>query len=281
MAHTGKILITNDDGVEAAGIQKLAAVLDSAGYEIFVVAPDYNASGTGTSLNHKHDGKPISFHKSSIKGVKNQNIYGVDRPPAMCVMLTELGAFDFQPDLVVSGINAGLNTGRSVLFSGTVGAALAAQNIGLRGLALSVGKSPRDWQYTFAAEQSIEVIDCLLNGSDRAVVNMNVPPVLPGDLKGIRWGVLAPFNASRSVVAKQTNDQIELVYQPYEGYVPDEDSDLGITQQGYVALTALHGNSEVWSASVQPSNDFDPDVSIPAVTSGDQLTAARTFTIRN
>ena len=276
MANLGKLLITNDDGVNSPGIVALTSTCVEAGYEVVVAAPSYNASGAGTSLNQKHSTYPVKISQVSNKGKNYHQIYALDCPPAMCVRLVDLGTFDFEPDLVVSGINAGLNAGRSVLFSGTVGAALAAQSIGLRGIALSVGKEKDKWYYENAAEQCLPVIDAVLKGPERCVVNVNVPPIMPDEIKGARWGCLAPFNASNMQLVKRTPETIEVTMSKKE-YSPDFDSDLGLVQRDYIALTPLHGTSEVWSKEIQPDSAFEIGVTVPGVTAGDQITPARNF----
>src|SRR5262249_6659124 len=96
------------------------------------------------------------------------------------------------PDVVVSGINAGLNTGRAVLHSGTVGAALTAQNFGLSALAVSLqGGEP--WQWDTACELALELMGMLLDSPARSVLNLNVPDRERGSVLGLRWARLAPF----------------------------------------------------------------------------------------
>ena len=114
-----RVLITNDDGIQSPGIQELSRHIESAGYEVVVVAPDHDASGTGTSLGRISSEEPVNVSRHSIPGLRAE-AYGISGSPALCVVTGYLEAFGPVPDIVVSGINAGLNTGRSTLHSGTV-----------------------------------------------------------------------------------------------------------------------------------------------------------------
>ena len=269
-----QVLVTNDDGVDAPGIIHLARALEAAGYNVSVVAPSYNASGTGTALGHISPGNPVSVEDREIRNF-NGTVKAIDGPPALCVMLANLGLLPDRPDVVISGTNAGLNTGRSVLHSGTVGAVLAAQNFGMRGLAVSLGKH-QIWHWEHAADLAVQVLPSLLAGPKRCALNLNVPPTRPSEMKGIRWGCLATYNAVRSTVTGIVDGKVNMAMERPD-FVPDPESDLGLTDRGFSALTALHGNSEVWSEHVQPDYDFNPDNPLPGVTAGDELRPARVY----
>ncbi len=272
-----RILVTNDDGVEHVGLHELAVAIEQAGYDTTVVAPSYNASGVGTSLGAITSGQPIELQQKEIVGFSG-NVYAFNAPPATCVLAAQLGAFGGNFDIVVSGINEGLNTGRSVLHSGTVGAALAAQNFGLRGLAVSLSQTePGHWHS--AAHSAVLLLSCLEHAAPQCAVNLNVPALPLQDLKGVRWGALAPYNAVRSQISEETKHHVKLtmVSPPH---LPAADTDLGLTQYGYAAITSIHAGSEVWSAKVQANDDLDVKLPIPAITAGDRLTAARVYRLR-
>ena len=120
-----RALITNDDGIDSLGLQELARCIEAEGFDVTVVAPSYDASGTGASLGHISKDRPINFKEVAVPGLSGR-AFSLDGPPALCAIAGHLEAFGPRPDIVVSGPNLGLNTGRSVLHSGTVGAALAA-----------------------------------------------------------------------------------------------------------------------------------------------------------
>jgi 5'-nucleotidase len=133
-----KVLVTNDDGVESAGLHALVRALVDDGRDVVVVAPDRDMSGSGAAIGQIHRDEHIDAELVELPGLAGVPAYAVDGPPGLCVLAARLGGFGDPPELVVSGINPGCNTGRAVLHSGTVGAALTAANFGGRGLAVSI-----------------------------------------------------------------------------------------------------------------------------------------------
>ena len=139
-----RILITNDDGVFAPGIEALARGLTArfgGMHELVVVAPLVDHSGAGAAVGAVYERESIPFESVQIPGLENLPIYGVDGPPALAVILACIEGFGPRPDMIVSGVNNGMNAGRSALHSGTVGAALTAAQFGLRGVAVSIAWS--------------------------------------------------------------------------------------------------------------------------------------------
>ncbi len=133
-----KVLVTNDDGVESAGLHALVRALVDDGRDVVVAAPDRDMSGSGAAIGRIHVDEHIDAERVELPGLPGVPAYAVDGPPGLCVLAARLGGFGDPPDMVVSGINPGCNTGRAVLHSGTVGAALTAANFGVRGLAVSI-----------------------------------------------------------------------------------------------------------------------------------------------
>jgi 5'/3'-nucleotidase len=136
-----KVLVTNDDGVGSPGLHTLARALVDDGYDVIVVAPDREMSGSSAAIGQVHVEEGIDAERVVLPGLDGVPAYAVAGPPGLCVLSARLGGFGDAPDLVVSGINPGANTGRAVLHSGTVGAALTAANFGCRGLAVSIDVS--------------------------------------------------------------------------------------------------------------------------------------------
>ena len=274
MSASHHVLVTNDDGIDSPGLHELAIQIEQAGFDVIIAAPSYDASGVGASLGSIAAERPIPLQRRSIAGFHG-HAYALDAPPATCVLIGQLGAFGPDIDVVVSGINDGLNTGRSVLHSGTVGAVLAAQNFGLRGLAVSIPRTePLEWRT--AANLAVTVLASMQHAPLRCAVNLNVPALSSNDVKGIRWGRLASYNAVRSTMRHVEDDHVVLALVP-PPHPPEEDTDLAQVRHGYASLTSLHAGNEVWSDSVQPCAEFDPKIPIPAVAAGDKLTPARAF----
>ena len=256
-----RALLTNDDGIDSPGLHELARHVEAAGFEVVVVAPSFDASGTGASLGHISRDRPIGYKEVQIEGLAGK-AFALDGPPALCTITSHLEAFGPRPDIVVSGPNLGLNTGRSVLHSGTVGAALAAQNFGMRGLAVSLAVS-EEWHFDTACQYAIELLKALANGPERCALNLNVPALPYAQTKGLRWGGLAEFGSVRSQIVDQAEgslyfDLVETLYNP------PPNSDLGLVYSGYAAVTSLFGTTEVWRQPLTPGSDFEAKEALPS-----------------
>ena len=183
----------------------------AAGHDLVVAAPASDASGSGAAIGLFHSDSRIDVRRVAIDDC-DAAAWAVAGPPGLCALASRLGAFGPPPEIIVSGINAGLNTGRAILHSGTVGAALTAQNFGAKGLAVSVA-SGTPWQWDTAATIALEVLDVLAQAPPRSVLNLNVPSLPRDEVKGLRWARLAAFGAVRATIVPAESDghlQIEL-----------------------------------------------------------------------
>jgi 5'-nucleotidase len=239
-----RVLVTNDDGIEAEGIHVLAAALCSGGHDVVVVAPNSDRSGASAAIGVVHADQHLDVKRVEIPGCDGVPAYALDGPPALCVMAARLGAFGDAPDVVVSGINSGCNTGRAILHSGTVGAALTAQGFGCSALAVSVDVSD-PWQYGTAARVALDVFTMLLEAPPRSVLNLNVPALAYDDVRGVRWARLAPFGTVRAAIAEAAEDRLQFELRATGASLPP-DSDTGLVAQGYASLTTICGVSEAW-----------------------------------
>ncbi len=238
-----RVLVTNDDGIDAEGIHVLARAVAPV-HDVVVAAPAFDASGSGAALGVFHVDAHIDVKRVEIPDC-DAPAWAVSGPPGLCTLAATLGAFGAPPDIVLSGINAGLNTGRAILHSGTVGAALTAQNFGFKGLAVSVQEgSP--WRWDTAATIALEVLELLVEAPPRSVLNLNVPALARGDVKGVRWARLAAFGAVRAAIGEIESDgtlQIEL-RATNEQLPPDTDT--ALCEAGYATLTTIVGIAEAW-----------------------------------
>lgn len=256
-----RILVTNDDGIQAEGIQVLARHLERAGHEIVVVAPDRDYSGSGAALGDLQPDVALDVRRVEIAGLGVAACWALAGPPALTVVAARLGAFGPPPDLVVSGINAGLNTGRSILHSGTVGAALTAQNFGISGLAVSVDRA-ETWHWDTAAAIAVEVLPMVMSGPSRSVLNLNVPGCPRDQVNGIRWARLATFGAVRAAISTRTEEHLQFELGP-SGYIPEPDTDQGSVESGWAALTTLVGIVEAWppaSGALPDHQTYDSEI---------------------
>ncbi|MDH5190377.1 MAG: 5'/3'-nucleotidase SurE [Gammaproteobacteria bacterium] len=186
-----KILISNDDGYQAPGIVCLADALSSIA-DITVVAPDRNRSGASNSLTLDNP----------IRAVYTENgVISVDGTPTDCVHLAITGLLKEEPDMVVSGINAGANLGDDVLYSGTVAAAMEGRFLGLPAIAVSmVGDSIE--HYETAARVIVDVVQRLHHEPLPAdtILNINVPDIPWEQIQGLEVTRLGHRHKSEPVI---------------------------------------------------------------------------------
>ena len=249
-----RILVTNDDGIDAVGLHVLARRLEEVG-QVVVAAPDREYSGAGAALGTLHLIRP-EVRQVLIDGVSEA--WSVTGPPGLCVMFGRLGVFGGPFDLVVSGINPGANSGRAIYHSGTVGAALTARNGGVSGLAVSqavadFGVEGQGWDdmlsdqhWSTAAEVGVRVARAMLDHppADPIVVNVNVPNCEDSALAGWRRTEVAllPTRAltRAELVPKAGHDGAFDVRMDWGDPVElPADTDSGAVEAGYIAVTAL------------------------------------------
>jgi len=169
---TKRILITNDDGIDAPGLQALHAAVKND-WDVLVVAPLSERSGAGCSLSLSNEMKVVERHsEGKLFG------YAVDGTPADCVKFAMTALNKYSPDFVLSGINCGMNAGNSVFYSGTVAGAIEATLFGIPAMACSLAC----WHYPVAFyDDAAQVVARLLPGlvaqerQPRTLWNMNIP----------------------------------------------------------------------------------------------------------
>lgn len=234
-----RVLVTNDDGVDAPGIHVLATTLSRAGYDVLVAAPFEDRSGSGAAIGNLQPGGEIRTEPRTIADGDAIPAYAVDGPPALAVMAARLGGFGDPPELVVSGINPGHNTGRATLHSGTVGAALTAANFGVSALAVSIGWN-EDPHWATAATLAAAATAWLERAPVRTVLNLNVPDVAAEDLRGVRWAELAPFGTVRAAVVSTDGGPLQMELRE-TGIDLEPDTDTALVAAGYAAVTSIVG----------------------------------------
>ena len=233
-----RVLVTNDDGILAPGIAPLAAAVVAAGHDVVAAAPQEDMSGSSAAIGRMHADETIDVEEVGLPGV-DAPCYGVHGPPALAVMAARLGGFGEPPAVVVSGINPGPNTGRAVLHSGTVGAALTAANFGVSGLAVSIGVGdPYRWET--AAELAVAALGWLVEQPPRTVLNLNVPNLARDELRGVRAASLAPFGTVRAALVESQGGGLQMELAEHGVELP-ADSDTALVRSGWAALTSLVG----------------------------------------
>ena len=254
-----RILVTNDDGIDSVGLHELARALVDLG-EVTVVAPDTEYSGAGASLGAMHLIRP-EVHDAHIDGIDQS--WSVSGPPGLCVIYSRLGLFGDSFDLVVAGINPGMNVGRSVYHSGTVGAALTARNGGVTGVAVSQAVTGwgiegqgadevltnQHWDTAATVGRAVAgaVVEDMASAapSTAQVLNVNVPNLPLDEVRGWLYTVTgsAPPRSltTAELVAKEGHAGSYRVDMHWgdPGDLPEE-TDGGAVMAGMVSLTYLN-----------------------------------------
>lgn len=228
-----KILVSNDDGVYAEGINTLADALKEFS-EIYVVAPDRNRSGASNSLSLSH---PIR-----TKTLPNGYI-SVEGTPTDCVHIALTGMLDTTPDMVISGINEGGNLGDDILYSGTVAAAMEGRYLGLPAIAISL-VGDRIMHYDTAAKVAIQLIRRLRTDPLPAqiILNVNVPNLPFEQLRGYQVTRLGTRHGAEPVVFDHDPRGKPIYWIGPPGLEQDAGpgTDFYAIANKYVSITPLH-----------------------------------------
>jgi 5'-nucleotidase len=227
-----KILLSNDDGYRADGLRYLHDALKPLA-ELTVVAPDRNRSGASNSLTLDVPLRVFPFA---------ENAYAVNGTPTDCVHLAISGLFDFDHDMVVSGINDGANLGDDVLYSGTVAAAVEGRFLGLPAIALSLVLNGRNHYDTAARVASELVMRVQRTPLDRAMIlNVNIPDLPYEQLKGYQSTRLG-FRHRAEPMIKAADPRGRPVYWIGAAGVGDDagpGTDFHAVANGFVSVTPL------------------------------------------
>ncbi len=232
-----RVLLTNDDGILAPGIRALGEVFRAAGHRVFACAPDRErsaASHSGT-FNQALRAEPVDFPGA-------ERAWAVDGTPSDCASLGLFLARDAGVDVVISGINRGMNQGGACIYSGTVGAAMEAAMCGAQALAVSLcsthnhGEDRND--YTPAARAALRVAEWMpAHPLPRgAIYNLNVPVLPYEQIRGVAAGRLAEVFLDDPDFSL-TDDGWRYCGTPRQ--IDLAGTDVGLTQAGYASLTKL------------------------------------------
>lgn len=242
-----KILVSNDDGVQAPGLSALAKALSQIA-DIVVVAPDRNRSGASNSLTLKN---PLRAH------TLENGFISVEGTPTDCVHIALTGLLDELPDMVVSGINAGPNLGDDILYSGTVAAAMEGRFLGLPALAVSqLGNNPQ--HYVTAAEVAKQMVLRLQAEPlpAKTILNINVPDVLLNELQGFAVTRLGTRHIAEPTVQAVDPRGAPIYWVGPTG--PEQDAGVGTdfyaVNNNQVSITPLQLDLTHYSAFEQLSN---------------------------
>lgn len=227
-----RILLSNDDGYNAIGIEMLARSLSEIA-DVTVVAPELDRSGASNSLTLD---RPLSLRRAA------NGFFYVNGTPTDCVHLAVTGMLDHMPDMVVSGINLGANMGDDTIYSGTVAAATEGYLLGIPSVAISLA-SKDGKHFDTAVSIARQLLERFLKGAfgEPILLNVNVPDVPLDQLNGLRVTRLGRRHKAEPVV-KQKTPRNELVYwvgAAGEAQDAGDGTDFHAVAQNQVSLTPL------------------------------------------
>ncbi len=227
------LLISNDDGIHASGLRLLADALAPLG-KITVVAPNRNRSAASNSLTLE---RPIRAQKVA------ENWYSVDGTPTDCVHLAITGLLEDEPDIVVSGINAGANLGDDVIYSGTVAAAMEGRFLGLPAVAISLASFQPKYMHD-AALVSAAMISNLSETSlpSDVIININIPDIQKSQLQGVQTTRLGNRHKAEPVIESKDPRGNPIYWVGAAG--PEQDAGVGTdfyaVNNNYVSVSPMH-----------------------------------------
>lgn len=245
-----KILISNDDGYQAAGLVALyEALKDEADVE--VIAPEQNNSAKSNALTLH---TPLYVHRAS------NGFRFINGTPADCVHIALTGLLGYRPDLVLSGINNGANMGDDTIYSGTVGAAMEGYLFGIPAIAFS--QVEKNWLHLESAalkarDLVLQMSRLKLIGASPWLLNVNIPNLPFNDLGHVKLCRLGRRHAAEAVIT-QTNPRGDTMYWIGAAGASKDDADgtdFHATTQGHISMTPLkvdltdHDNLSYWAQS--------------------------------
>jgi 5'-nucleotidase len=254
-----RVLLTNDDGIEAEGLQALRrALLDVPGVDLAVIAPDGNRSAMARSITTRRPlwVQEVDFGDGTVG-------YATDGTPVDCVRFAALGLIEgFEAELIVAGINHGSNLGDDITYSGTVAAALEGVVLGLPGVAVSQQSRAREMDFRLgdrfdfgaAAEFTARIVAEIAETADEpgegrmpgrlplrdgTLLNINVPA---GEVSGVEVARLGKriYRDQLTLVDEESGRRQYRVYGDAPDYHHEPGTDLTAVAEGRIAVTPLH-----------------------------------------
>lgn len=234
-----RILLTNDDGIYAKGIEAIYEAL-KPDHEVIVVAPETEQSAIGHAITWLDPLRVVTVHR-------NGNFFGhaLSGTPADCVKLALRELLDPPPDVVVSGINKGANVGVNLLYSGTVSAATEAALLGVPSIAVSIASfDPVDFSAATAFVPRLLHLIAQHGLPPGVCLNVNVPNLPAGEIRGVRITHQGEFKIAESY-DRRIDPRGHVYYWLLSSAVihdPDPDADSSVLAENYISVTPIHHN---------------------------------------
>lgn len=239
------VLLTNDDGIGAAGLHALRrALAELEGVDVRVVAPHTNRSGTARSITTR---SPIWVEE--IEFDDGTTGFATEGTPVDCVRFGDLGLLGARPDMIVSGINHGSNLGDDVTYSGTVAAAFEGIVLGLPAVAVSqqagiggMGYAGREFDFTASARIAREVVRRLAGDPmpEGTLININCPAGEISAIEVTRLGKRLYDDELKLVEEEGDGRKRYRIYGFEPSFEDEEGTDLAAVARGRVAITPIH-----------------------------------------
>jgi 5'-nucleotidase len=240
-----RILLTNDDGITAPGLQATRrALLELDDVILDVIAPDSNRSATARSITTR---SPLSVEE--VEFGDGHSGFATDGTPVDCVRFAELGLLGGRPDLIVSGVNHGVNLGDDITYSGTVAAALEGIILGIPAIALSqqsfgggVGYVSGRFDFAVAAAFAAQLVGQLRTTSmpEATLINVNCPAGEPTGIEVTKLGKRI-YNDKLNLLEESEDGRRRYeIYGWRPGHEEVEGTDLQAIAQGRIAVTPIH-----------------------------------------
>ncbi len=243
-----KVLLTNDDGITATGLNVMRqALLEVPGLELAVIAPDSNRSATARSITIRH---PLWVEE--VEFGDGSTGFATDGTPVDCVRFAALGLIEFVPELIVSGINHGANLGDDITYSGTVAAALEGVVLGVPAIAVSQQADHGEMDFRAGSRWGREDFEPVAAFVARLVEELQGVPFPEGTLLNVNAPAGQPAGVRAGRLGKRDyRDQMELteedggrrrfrIYSEEPGYHDEEGTDFAAIAEGLIAVTPLH-----------------------------------------
>ena len=258
-----KVLLTNDDGIQAQGLNALRrALLEAPGVELSVIAPDSNRSATARSITTH---SPLWVEE--IEFEDGSSGFATDGTPVDCVRFAALGLVESEPGLIVSGINHGTNLGDDITYSGTVAAALEGAVLGIPAIAISqqaIGgemdfRAGRRYDFTDAAAFVARLVEEIERVPMPAgtLLNVNVPWKKPTGARACRLGKRI-YHDRLELTEEEGGRQRYWIYGKDAGFHEEEGTDFAAMSECAIAVTPLHFDLTD-TAGVEALSEFDLD----------------------
>jgi len=233
-----RVLITNDDGIDAPGLAALATAVRAAGHDLVIAAPAKQSSGSSAAITAAEADGRIRVARRTLDGLDGVPAFAVEGGPGLIALIAARGAFGPPADAVLSGVNHGANVGRAILHSGTVGAALTAGLNGAWGMAVSLdaGLRPLELHWAAAAAAATDLLPVLLDRPKGTVVNVNVPNA--AEPRGVVEAGLAEFGIVQTTLTEREEQHIRLAVEDLPS-TPAPGTDAAQLADGYVTVTAV------------------------------------------